>query len=73
MPKDIYKEVLKETDAILNTLETQSANVELSSAIQTARNSFAQLKSETDIILQELDINAEWDALTIALYCRGPW
>lgn len=67
-PKDIYKEVLKETGAVLNTLETQSANVELSNAIQTARNSFAQLKIESDIILQELDKNAEWDALTIALY-----
>lgn len=67
-PKDIYKEVLKETDAILQALETQSKNVELSNAIETARNSFAQLKSETDSILQELDKNAEWDALTVAFY-----
>ena len=42
--------------------------MELSNAIETARNSFAQLKSETDITLQELDKNAEWDALTVALY-----
>lgn len=67
-PKDIYKEVLKETGAVLHTLETQSESVELSKAIEVARNSFAQLKSETDIILQELDKNAEWEALTVALY-----
>lgn len=67
-PKDIYKEVLKETGVVLSTLETQSESVELSIAIETARNSFAQLKSETDIILQELDKNAEWEALTVALY-----
>lgn len=67
-PKYIYKEVLKETDSVLYTLETQSESVELSNAIEIARNSFAQLKSETDIHLQELDKNAEWDALTVALY-----
>ncbi|MBN8462247.1 MAG: hypothetical protein J0M01_05450 [Dechloromonas sp.] len=67
-PKDIYKEVLKETGAVLHTLETPSENIELSKAIETARDSFAQLKSETDIVLQELEENAEWDALTVALY-----
>ena len=67
-PNDIYKEVLKETDAVLAALETPTENMALSNAIETARNSFAQLKSETDIVLQELDKNAEWEALTIALY-----
>jgi predicted ATPase len=67
-PQNIYKEALMETGAVLHTLETQSESVELANAIETARNSFAQLKSETDITLQELDKNAEWDALTIALY-----
>jgi hypothetical protein len=67
-PKDIYKEVLKETGAVVYTLETQSESVELSRAIETARNSFVQLKSETDNILQEFDKNAEWDVLTIAFY-----
>lgn len=67
-PNDIYKEVLKETSAVLRLLETQSENVELANAIETARNSFAQLKSETDMLLLELDKSAEWDALTIAFY-----
>lgn len=67
-PKDIYKEVLKETGAVLHALETPSEDVELSKAIETARDSFAQLKSETDTVLQELEENAEWDALTVALY-----
>jgi hypothetical protein len=42
--------------------------VELSQAVEVARDNFEQLKSEADITLQELDQNAEWDALTIALY-----
>lgn len=67
-PKDLYKEVLKETGAVLRTLETPSENVELSKSIETARDSFAQLKSKADIVLQELEKNAEWDALTVALY-----
>lgn len=67
-PKDIYKEVLKETGAVLHTLESTSEDNELSKAIETARDSFAQLKSKTDVVLQELEKNAEWDALTVAFY-----
>ena len=66
--KSIYKEVIKDIDAVLQALETQSEDVELSKAIETARDSFAQLKNETDTILQELDKDAEWDVLTVALY-----
>lgn len=67
-PKGIYKEVLKETGAVLHALETPSEDIELSKAIETARDSFVQLKSETDTVLQELEENAEWDALTVAFY-----
>ena len=67
-PKDIYKEVLKETDEVLRTLEIRSESTELSNAIETARSSFVQLKNETDKTLRELDKNAEWNVLTIALY-----
>lgn len=67
-PKDIYKEVLKETDAVLHALESTSEDIELSNATETARDSFAQLKSKTDVVLQELEKNAEWDALTVAFY-----
>ncbi len=67
-PKNIYKEVLKETGAVLHALETPSEDIELSKAIETARDSFVQLKSETDTVLQELEENAEWDALTVAFY-----
>lgn len=67
-PQNIYTEVLKETDVVLSALTTHSESEELSNAIETARNSFLQLKSEADATLLELDKNAEWDALTIALY-----
>ena len=67
-PKDIYKDVLKETGAVLQTLEAPSESIELSNAVEIARDSFAQLKNETDTVLQELEKNAEWDALTVALY-----
>lgn len=66
--KDIYKEVLKETGAVLRALETPSEDIELSKAIETALDSFSQLKGETDNVLLELEKNAEWDALTVALY-----
>ena len=67
-PKDIYKDVLKETGAVLQTLEAPSESIGLSNAVEIARDSFAQLKNETDTVLQELEKNAEWDALTVALY-----
>jgi len=67
-PKDLYKEVLKETGTVLRALETPSEDIELSKAIETARDSFSQLKSKTDTVLLELEKNAEWNALTVALY-----
>ncbi len=66
--KSIYKEVLRETNAVLNALEAQSENVELSKAIETARNNVTPLKKQTDAILRELDKNAEWDVFTVAFY-----
>lgn len=66
--KSIYKEVLRETNAVLNALEAQSEDVELSKAIETARNNVTPLKKQTDAILQELDKNAEWDVFTVAFY-----
>lgn len=67
-PKDIYKEVRKKTDAVLNTLGMSSENIELSKAIDEARNIFLKFKNEADAVLDELEKNAEWDALTVALY-----
>ena len=67
-PKDIYKDVLKETGAVLQTLEAPSESIELSNAVEIPRDSSAQLKNEPDTVLQELEKNAEWDALTVALY-----
>lgn len=67
-PKDIYTEVLKETDAVLHALRVSSKNAELFSAIEIAQSNFAQLKKETDQTLLELDKNAEWNVLTVALY-----
>jgi hypothetical protein len=66
--KSIYKEVLRETNAVLNALEAQSEDVELSKAIETARKNVTPLKKQTDAILQELDKNAEWDVFTVAFY-----
>lgn len=67
-PRVIYKQVINETDSILEALKSPSESTELSDAIETARDSFTQMKSETDVVLQELEKNAEWDALTIAFY-----
>ena len=67
-PKDIYKEVLKETDTVLQALAKPASNADLFAAIETARESFSQLKCETNTVLQDLDENAEWDVLTVALY-----
>lgn len=67
-PRDIYKEVQKETDLILKSLEAKSDDLELSVATETARKSFLDLKSRADTTLSEFEKDAEWDSLTIALY-----
>lgn len=67
-PRDIYKEVLKETESVLHTLEVPSESAGLSNATETAKSYFAQSKSKSDALLNELDSHAEWDALTVAFY-----
>ena len=66
--KNIYKEALKETDSILHALGEDSENEELAEAMKVAREEFKKFKIESDAVLRDLDINAEWDAFTIALY-----
>lgn len=66
--KEIYRETIKETDSILHGLKGDSNNNELAEAMKAASERFEAHKNESDKILNELDKNAEWDALTIALY-----
>lgn len=66
--KDIYKEALKETNSILHTLDGDSENEELAEAMKLAGEELKKIKIVSDGVLLELDKNAEWDALTIALY-----
>lgn len=66
--KEIYKETIKEIDSILHALKGESGNIELAKAMKAASECFEVHKNYSDKILNELDRNAEWDALTIALY-----
>jgi tRNA U34 5-carboxymethylaminomethyl modifying GTPase MnmE/TrmE len=66
--RDIYKDVRSQTDQVLKVLEQPVKDLDLSDAIETAKDAFSKLKDEADSTLQELDRNAEWDAFTVALY-----
>ena len=66
--RGIYDEVQTQTDGVLRLLEQPAKNLDLSDAVETARDIFLNLKTETDRTLQQLNNNAEWDAFTVALY-----
>lgn len=66
--KDIYKEALKEINHIFDALDGGSEDEELAEAMKVAGEELKKIKIVSDGILLELDKNAEWDVLTIALY-----
>lgn len=66
--RDIYDDVRRQTDEVLEVLRQPAEDPDLSDAIETARVSFGKLKDEADSTLQALGRNAEWDAFTVALY-----
>ena len=66
--RGIYDDLRREIDLISQVLEQPASDPDLSAGIETARESFQKLKSETDSTLEQLDRNVEWDNFVVAFY-----